>query len=237
MRQLRRRYGLPPARLDVRDAYTEADLTLYADLPDLVPMADLPGHHRFLGPVAWSPPVPLPPWWDGLRADRPVVYVNLGSSGPPALLPRVLTALADLPVQVVAATAGRPRPPAIPPNAQLADLLPGDAAARRASLVIGNGGSLSGYQALAAGRPVLGICTNLDQYLNMTGIQRAGAGWLLRSGRLSAAALRQAVRDALADDRALARAAELAAAIAGWPTAERFAAALAPAMAGPVGHH
>ena len=51
-----------------------------------------------------------------------------------------------------------------------------------ASLVICNGGSPSTHQALAQGVPVIGVANNLDQYLNMAAITKAGAGRLLRSG-------------------------------------------------------
>jgi len=56
--------------------------------------------------------------------------------------------------------------------------------------VICNGGSPTSQQALAAGVPVLGIAGNLDQYLNMDGVVRAGAGALLRSDRLREGELR-----------------------------------------------
>ncbi|MGN9908424.1 glycosyltransferase [Phytohabitans sp. LJ34] len=231
-RELRRRHGLPPGPADVRDAYTRADTTLYADLPELVPVAGLPATHRFVGPVTWSPDLPCPPWWDGLPADRPVVYVTPGSSGRAPLLARVLRALAGLPVTVVAATAGRPAPPRVPANARVAAMLPAAKMLPRARLAIGNGGSPSAYQALAAGVPVLGICDNLDQYLNMSLVERAGAGWLLRGGRASGAAIRAAVRRALAAESARVRAGELATAIEKHDTPARFRAALEP-VSGP----
>ena len=45
-----------------------------------------------------------------------------------------------------------------------------------------NGGSTTGYQALAEGRPVLGIPFNLDQYLASQAIERTGAGLVVRAG-------------------------------------------------------
>jgi UDP:flavonoid glycosyltransferase YjiC (YdhE family) len=221
-RKLRRRYGLPPAVPDIRDAYTQGDETLFADIAELVPMAELPAGQRFLGPVPWSPPVADPPWWDRLPADRPVVYATLGSSGRGELLPLVLDALADLPVVVLAATAGRSPPARVPANAHVAELLPGDRAAARADLVIGNGGSPTSYQGLAAGKPVVGICHNLDQYLNMTLVARAGAGVLLRAGRLTPALVRRSVLRVLRDDAMRARAAELGRVIAGYRATETF---------------
>jgi hypothetical protein len=97
-----------------------------------------------------------------------------------AALPRVLQALAPLPVSVIAATAGHADGGPWPDNARVASYLPGTLAARRASLVICNGGSPSTQQALAAGVPVLGIAGNLDQYLNMQGVLAVGAGRCLR---------------------------------------------------------
>jgi UDP:flavonoid glycosyltransferase YjiC (YdhE family) len=75
----------------------------------------------------------------------------------------------------------------------VADYLPGHLAARRAALVVSNGGSTTGYQALAEGRPVLGIAANLDQYLAMTAIQDTGAGLLLRAGTLERRTLSEAL--------------------------------------------
>src|SRR5690606_3422559 len=75
LNQVRRRYGLPPLRADLRDAYTWGDYTLYADIPEIVPMHDLPAHHYYLGPVFWSTRTPLPNWWNGLPDSKPVVFL------------------------------------------------------------------------------------------------------------------------------------------------------------------
>jgi UDP:flavonoid glycosyltransferase YjiC (YdhE family) len=224
--RLRKRYGLPPAVRDVRHFYTESDQTLYADLAELVPVADLPAHHRFIGPIPWSSAVACPPWWDSLPADLALVYVTLGSSGPSGLLPLVLESLADLPVVVVAATAGRMTPRHIPENAHVAVMLPGDRVAQRASLVVCNGGSPTSYQALGAGTPVIGICSNLDQYLNMALLERAGAGLLLRGAQTSAPLVRRTVRRTLEDEAIRARAAELGQVIARGRATDRFLSAV-----------
>jgi UDP:flavonoid glycosyltransferase YjiC (YdhE family) len=198
LNQVRRRHGLPSLGWDLRRIYTDGDRTLYADIPELFPARDLPASHSYLGPLTWSPPLPAPPWWDDLPHGTPLVYVTLGSSGQGALLPGVLRALAALPVTVVAATAGRVDVGSVPDNARVAAFLPGDEAARRASLVICNGGSPTSQQALAAGVPVLGIASNLDQFLNMGGIEAAGAGQLLRADRFNEQALRGAAEFLLA---------------------------------------
>jgi UDP:flavonoid glycosyltransferase YjiC (YdhE family) len=125
----------------------------------MVPTHDLPRNHRYLGPVLWSTKTPLPEWWDKLAEDKPVVFLSLGSSGRADLLPMVLGALSLLPVSVVVATAGKAALAEVPANVRIADYLPVDIASRRAQLVMSNGGSLTTYQALASGVPVIGICS------------------------------------------------------------------------------
>jgi UDP:flavonoid glycosyltransferase YjiC (YdhE family) len=194
---VRRKHGLPSLGWDLCRIFTDGDYTLYADVPELVPTYDRPANHQYLGPVLWSPAVELPGWWDSLPTDRPIVYATLGTSGGRNLLQVVLDALADLPVTVIAATAGRSDLTNVPANAFVADYLPGEAAAARSVVVVCNGGSLSTQQALVAGVPVVGVAANLDQHLNMEAIERAGAGILLRTERIKSRRVADAVMQAI----------------------------------------
>jgi UDP:flavonoid glycosyltransferase YjiC (YdhE family) len=205
--------------------YTYGDFTVYADVPALVPTYDLPASHRYIGPVLWSPAVDLPDWWADLPSDRPIVYVTPGSSGESEFASVVLEALADMPVTVLVATAGRTRLEGIPSNARVADFLPGTEAAGRAALVISNGGSPTTWQALAAGVPVLGIASNnMDQHLNMTAVRHAGAGELLRARGLRPAPLRTLVTRMLDAPRYRTAAAALALARRRYEPESRFPA-------------
>ena len=194
LNRLRNSYGLAPLARDLRRIYTDADFVLYSDLPQLFPLQDPPSSHRFLGPVLWEPICDLPSWWREMDQSRPSIYVTLGSSGERSLLQLVLEGLRELDAFVIAATAGRPFPRALPSNARCTDYVPGLQASKYARLVICNGGSLTAYQALSAGVPVIGIAGNLDQFLNMQGVERAGGGLTLRSDRFSSAAILRAVR-------------------------------------------
>jgi UDP:flavonoid glycosyltransferase YjiC (YdhE family) len=209
----RRRFGLPPLPADLRHVYTEADQVLYADVPELVPTRGMPAHHHFIGPIAWTPRVPLPDWWHDPPADRPIVYVTLGSSGLAARLPDIVTALSELPVSLLVASAGRPVPASLPGNVWVSDFLPGDLAAKRSALVVCNGGSPTSYQGLAAGVPVIGLASNLDQYLNMSLIADAEAGILMRAACATRADIQAAARRCLASGEMKARAVSLQAAI------------------------
>jgi UDP:flavonoid glycosyltransferase YjiC (YdhE family) len=196
--QLRRRYGLQKLS-GLQDTYTHADYTLYTDPPDFYLTKTLPSNQRFLGPIDWSPEIPLPPWWDELRSTDLIIYATLGSSGPAHLLPLVIDALKKMKASAVIATAGRSATSSLPNYIKAADYLPGGEAVSRAHLVICNGGSPSIYQALARGVPVLGIASNMDQMLAMGAVEKVQAGILLRSGEATMAAITSAIHSLTTD--------------------------------------
>ena len=197
LNRLRKEFGLPTLGWSLQRAYTDADVTLYADAAEVVPLVDAPPNHQHIGPLSWSPEVPMPPELESAAAALPIVYVTLGSSGSAELLPTVLGALASLPCQVYASTAGAPIACAVPANSACYDYLPGQAMANRSSLVICNGGSPTTQQALLAGVPVVGIVDNLDQYLNMGYLERCGVGTSVRRDSISIAAVKDAAATVL----------------------------------------
>lgn len=220
---LRKRFGLPVFE-SLQHSLCFGDLVLYPDLPELCPLEGAPPQHVFLGGVQWAPDVPLP---DDITGDpRPLVYATFGSSGELAALPALLAGLAGMELRVLLATAERVKLQGLPDNVQVASLLPGDRVAQRARFVITNGGSSTGYQALAAGTPVLGIPSNLDQYLAMTAIVAGGAGILLRSGTLRAEQVRAAAVRLLNSDAERERARHFSRAFAAFDCHARFASAL-----------
>lgn len=225
---VRKRYGLQPASLLEQLCF--GDWVLHPDSPELCPVQQAPSTHHFLGMVPWAPDLPPIPSLLEADASRPLVYVTLGSSGDQAALPAVLTGLATLPVQCILSTAGRPAPARVPANVRVVDFVPGDWAAQRARLVITNGGSTTGYQALAAGVPVLGIPSNLDQYLAMQAILRLGAGLQLRSASLRPEQVRRAVTQLCDDSQMQRRAREVGAMLNAYDCHARFQDWLAAAL-------
>lgn len=185
MRKLRQHYGLSCLPLDLRRVYTDADYTYYADLPSLFPLNGAPDNHVFIGPILWSPPITPPEWWSSLPSSRPIVYVTMGSSGSEHTLKTVLNALEQQQVTVIASDAGTNIPIKPQSNIFIAPYLDGNAAAARADMVICNGGSLSCQQAFAHGKPVLGIASNMDQFLNMLSVTHSGSGLVLRADQLT----------------------------------------------------
>jgi UDP:flavonoid glycosyltransferase YjiC (YdhE family) len=196
--QVSREFGVRPVGADARRVFTEADHTLYGDIPELFPMEGLPPTHHYLGMIDWSPAIDLPPWWNAIPGDKPQIYVTMGSSGRADILPAVLDALADLPVSVLVSTAGRVQLRREPANAFVADFLPGRRAAAQARVVVCNGGPTA-QQAVSLGVPAVGIAGNMHQTWNMEAIERAGAGVLLRAASFDPGELRARVVAMLSD--------------------------------------
>jgi UDP:flavonoid glycosyltransferase YjiC (YdhE family)/pyruvate/2-oxoglutarate dehydrogenase complex dihydrolipoamide acyltransferase (E2) component len=207
--RLAEKFGRSSFGYDLREIYCEGDRTLYPDIPEVTPTRGLPSSHRYLGPVAWSPALPDPQCFEELKDDRPVVYLNLGTSGSVDLAPRILDVLTRLDLQVVAATGDRVNLRSSSPDVHVVDFVAGDAVCRRADLMIYNGGVGGSQQALAAGIPALGVPSNLDQYLNMYFVEKAGIGRLVRSDRASERRLKSAIEELLGDDGYRRRAAKL----------------------------
>jgi UDP:flavonoid glycosyltransferase YjiC (YdhE family) len=193
LNRVRREQGLAPLPYSLPHVFCDADATWYADLPELIPTFGTPPHHRYVGPVVWDYGE-RPWWWASLEEGRPTAYVTMGTSGMAHLTRLIVQALTDLRWQVLVATAGRSDYPRVREGLWVAPYLPGTAAAARADLVICNGGSGTLYQALAAGTPVLGLPSNLDQYLTMEYVRVAGAGELLRSGTATVESIQRMVR-------------------------------------------
>lgn len=199
----RKRHGLAEVG-SLLEVLTHADYTLYPDDPVLTPVEGAPASHVFLGPVTWqpeAPELPLDALWPAEARTRPLIYATLGSSGDTGVLPVVLEALEQLPVRAVVATAGRSEPERVPPNVRIVDFARGADLARQARVVITNGGSASGYQALQEGTPVLGLPSNLDQYLATQAIVAAGAGLMVRARQATVHALAAALDRMLSDER------------------------------------
>jgi len=233
----RKRHGLRPVG-SLLEVLTHADYTLYPDDPWLTPVIGAPGSHRFLGPVLWQPelpeggstpsgeasahvePLPL----EATRGDRPLIYVTLGSSGSVELLPTIVKVLGQLPVTAIVSTAGRIQLREVPPNVFARAFVRGEDVARLARVVVSNGGSTTGYQALSQGTPVLGLPSNFDQFLATEAIVLAGAGVCVKARQATEGALSSALLRMLEDSELRAAAGRVAARFAEHDAARTFRA-------------
>ena len=180
---------------------------------------------------------PLPGWADHL-GTRPVVYVSLGTAplfNQPEKFAPLLAGLAGNELEVVV-TVGDLNDPAalgeLPATVHverwlaLAPLLP------RCDMVVCHGGTGTTLAALAAGLPLVLVPQGADQFDNARACERSGAARVLAPGRVTASAVRDAVRAVLPEgssERAAAR--RFAAEIAAMPSAESVARDIAAMIA------
>ena len=187
------RYGLPIVGLDFKDILSYGDFTVFPDIPELSPLDHVPEHTAYVGSCIWSPMSPEPEWWHALPEHQPIIYVSLGSSGQPRLLTTILQALARIPATLIVSTSSRAAITSLSEHVYVADYLNGLEAARRARVVICNGGSTAAHQSLAAGTPVLGIASNMDQTASMRGIVARNAGEMILEMQLTEDTVHDAV--------------------------------------------
>ncbi len=209
MERLRANHGLPSLNSDLRRCYTDADLRLFANFPELFPEIQPSAAADFIGPIAWSPDPD--PELDLPGTDRPLAYVTMGSSGDPRVLEDLLPVLEEADWNVLIATAGRFQPHGTSSSRiRFREYLPGAQVCSHAQLVVCNGGSPTTNQALVNGVPVLGIARNMDQFLNMEAIESYGAGITVRADRAGRRQLSRAITELTSNGRYKEHAARLA---------------------------
>jgi len=190
---VRRFFGLPPLSNDLRAIYTAGDLTLYPDIPELVPVMPRPESHQFIGPCSWTPAIAKPSWWQKVMQDpAPKIFISMGSSGPVTVIPCLLEILSKMPVIVILTTSGRDIGKTAA-NVYTADLLPYEETVRHSTVVISHGGMGGIYPALAAATPMLAIPNNIDNLLSTAVLEESGAGLGIRAEKASAQNLRNAI--------------------------------------------
>ena len=202
--------GLPEVE-EIRDLIAGGDRTGYMDLPEIFKIEAEERKSVYLGPVYWSPKVTEPSWFEDLKFGGKTIFMSMGSSGDPSLLRSMVKALKELPARLLVSTASKFPATELHDGKKVfaADFLDGEKAVGLSALTINNGGSLSTYQSLSVGCPVLGAPSNADQYLNMEGICSKGAGLLIRSTNVSKPSFIESVERLLDESRYVTEAKKL----------------------------
>lgn len=193
--KVRKANGLAP-QSDVRECMSAANLTLLADHPLFAPTSHLPPNVRHVGPIFWEPKLPDPSWVARLDRSRPIVYLTLGSTGGDASLPNLVHALYELGCQVLCTTGTR-EIEGLPRGCFSAAYAPGRRLCQLADVVICHGGNGTIYQALSAGKPIIGIPMFHDQEFHMQQVCRLRLGLSLIPNRRPLRGLQKAVETVL----------------------------------------
>jgi UDP:flavonoid glycosyltransferase YjiC (YdhE family) len=192
------------------------DLTLVTDVPEVlgIPREEVDGWSprdpsryrlgtrlRYTGPLYARLDLPVPERVERfLEGPRPIVYVAITSS-PPELVRGVVTALHGLDVRVLVAATVHDLRDLEGERVLVEGILPSHEIMPRVDLVVVAGGQGSVQTALASGVPLIGIPLQPEQDTNVALAARAGAARLVPQSGAGGAALREAVREMLADDR------------------------------------
>ena len=154
---------------------------------------------QMIGPCMFEPAMDAVPAW--LEAiDRPIVLVTTSSQmqADEKLVKTALTALADLPVHVVATLpAGLPSDIALTPNATVVQFVPHGPVLDRAVCAITHGGMGGTQKALARGVPVCVVPFGRDQFEVARRVEVARCGTRLPAKKLTAKRLSTKVQQAM----------------------------------------
>jgi MGT family glycosyltransferase len=183
-----------------------------------------------VGPLAEDgsapPPIELP--WASDDA-RPLVVVGLSTSymHQEELLERILAALAELPVRVLASTGPELDPAEVraPAGVELRRYVRHDAVLPQAALVVTHAGTGTVVSALAAGVPCVCIPLGRDQPVNAALVEELGLGLALPPDA-AVEAIRAAATEALASAELHAAAQRMRSAIADYGAGGRAVAVL-----------
>lgn len=213
-------------------AIAGADPTLPGGYLDTVPApvqnpGSLPGSRTPIRPVAWAPPVPMPP----VDPAGCTVYVTLGTVayGAVEVLRKAVleTAAHDVDVLVAVGPAGDPSLlGTLPDNVRLERFVPQAQVLRHVDLVVHHGGAGTMLGALAAGLPQLILPQGADQPYNAMAIERAGAGRALRNSEQTPGTIGAAVGALLTECPERVRAQDIATEISMMPSPAMVAADL-----------
>lgn len=191
-----------PLKASYRNLFdvVRGDLTLLADVPQYFPTKNLPENMHYIGPILWSPSVPIPEWILKLDPAKPTVYVTMGSTGHGKFFSDALEAFSNTEYQVVMTTGNiEVDLPSLPDNFHAVKFAPGIPILERSSVTINHGGNGSVYQALKVGVPNIAIPTHVDQCFNAQRVEDLGAGIKLTKSKLTPQILRDSVAKVIGD--------------------------------------
>jgi len=181
-------------------------------------------------PAPLADPPALPGWPEG--PDRPLVYLTLGtfSNNAVDVFRLVLEALAEEPVNVLATVgadgdAGRLEP--VPANARVERFVPQAELLPHCRAVVHHGGAGTTFGVLAHGLPALVLPQSADNFFIAQRLAGAGVARALMPEEVTAEAVHREARMVLQEPEYGRRARLLAREIAGMPSPEEVAAALA----------
>ncbi|MBS3071762.1 hypothetical protein J4408_02120 [Candidatus Pacearchaeota archaeon] len=184
-----RKYGLDEAR-GIREAYHHGDYCVYSDIKEIYDNVKVPKSHAFIGPIIWEPEIKNKKI--KIPRNKRVVYLSFGSSG--EINQKLINFLNNGENFIIVVTGRKDVLNKDSKNVVYMNFAKASEFLKRADLAINNGGSAGVYQALSFGVPILGIPSNMDQFLTMEPISKAGLGDALEYDNISLKELNKKIK-------------------------------------------
>ncbi len=156
------------------------DLTFLADIPEYFPVKNKPANYHYIGPITWkrSGFTPMPAWWPKVKNNETKkIYITMGTTGEDNLFSKIYNVFKQSDFISIVTTGSQTNGlKTIPGRIYVENYLDGEEVIETSDLVICHGGNGTIYQALALGKPILGIPTIPDQEYNMRRVEALGVG-------------------------------------------------------------
>jgi UDP:flavonoid glycosyltransferase YjiC (YdhE family) len=204
--EARKLFRMPPLAIDGPDLPFLGDLFMLRTVPELTPeLPELPPQVHAVGACPWEPPRDEPDAWSTLRArfalpDAPLLYVQHGRTfGGPGFWSPLARALADQPVQVVAAVGRMDQEmERVPDNFTVLDHVPQGLVLPHARAVVCGGHTSAVLGALTHAVPSVIVPSGGETQDNAHKVADAGCGIRIGDESLGAETMREAVAAAMA---------------------------------------
>ena len=198
--------------------FWRGDITLVAEPPEFSGVK-LPANHYFTGPLIPQDEFPLPPEAAAIPRDKTLIYFAMGSSGTPEIVAKILESFEGKRYRVIAPVKfllGYVPAVRVPANVLVTDWLPAVQVNRMADLAVIHGGIGTVMAAALAGKPVVGVGMQMEQVANLACLERLGFAIRVRKSKDPSRKVQAAIEKLLHDERAKAKAAAFAKAVAQW---------------------
>ncbi len=176
--KLSKRYNLNK-NVTATNCLTGADLTLIADIPEYFPVENQPASYHYIGPITWKPSgfMATPKWWPLTDKNKYKIYITMGTTGEDTLFSKVYEQFKNsdfLSIITTGSQADHFKP--VPGTIYIENYMDGAMVLNNSDLVVCHGGNGTIYQALSAGKLIIGIPTLPDQDFNMRRVETLGLG-------------------------------------------------------------
>ena len=197
-----KKHGLAPFRT-VTGAL-KGDFNIMLDAPELFPFdRELPPYYRFCGPLLYEYSIETPACLrDYKKNHRPVVFLNMGSSGDPETIRRLIQGFGNRPYDVFCATTSilsEEELKDVPDNVFTAKMFPPFEVAGIADVALIHGGIGTLYSTLLGGTPFVGIPMFGEQQWNLENAARKGCGVVIPKPGIDIESVYHAIDEILQD--------------------------------------